>query len=694
MTEDSLLRVLTMDRTPNDAEPLIDALRGSGYGIVHKYIPNLAKFNSELTTQEWDLVLCGEDLEGLEVAEIVKYVQEVKSGTAVVVVYDDAHKDRQAAAMGALLAGASDAVSRANPAHLQLVVNREMRRLALHRAHEKATRAFAEMQERCMILLESSQDAVAYVHQGMHVYANASYAKIFGYEKLEDLLGLPIMDMIVREQQDNVKKLLRQYHLQKLKTSHFETICVNAGGKAFDAKIEVAAVSYEGEHCLQVIVRGFVSEGNEQHHRNAKEHNNLYKLFDRQSFLKAMEESLKKTQNKTTLLCYLEIDDFDVLKQRLGIEAGEAVVLRVASVLKRCVPNQAMLARLSDGALALMCTAEEALPGAMIAEKIRQGMTEYSLADLSFGAEPKAVTCSIGIASVPFRTEDSGILLDEACAACRRASMLGGNRAEIWNETAVRENTHSLKSASVVCSALESGRVALLFQPIVSLHGDSTEMYEACLRVSDKDGNRVNTEELFVDAHKIDTVTKLDEWVIDGAVAILGKQQQQKGRICFFLRLSDHAVRNELLLLFLSEKLRGARLMGQLLTLQISETAVLQQTKHVRAFLNGLKPLGCRSAIEHVGLTLNSLDHLKELPVDYFKLHASLCQRLMKVKEGQAGVAAIVQLAKSMGVQTIATGVQEAACLSLLWQNGVDLAQGPCIQEPSEVLQYNFGNEN
>lgn len=561
MTGGSLLRVLTVDRTANDAEPLIDMLRSAGYGVFPKHVPNGTELLAELANEEWDLVLCGKDVEGLDVAETVRYLQDVRTGTAVIVVYDEAHTDNQACVVEALQAGASDAVSRANPMHLQLVVNREIQRLVLHRAHQKATHNCVELQERCTVLLESSGDPVAYIHQGMHVYANGSYARIFGYKNLEDLLGLPIMNMIVPAQQGVFKEFLRQCSPKPSGNPSFEATCVNAGAEEFSVRMELAAVTYEGENCLQVIIRPSPS-------------------------------------------------------------------------------------------------------------KVGRGNPENS------------------------RYESSS--RDSAHASSR--NQVGRNverdGGKIQSRVAAGKNVPKSQSVSELRDALDRGRLSLLFQPIVSLQGENTAMYEAYLRVLNAEGKPVNTDELFFGPEDVNTATKLDEWIVEAVLKVLRDQKKQKEQLRFFLRLSDYALRNELLLLSLREKLRAARLAGQCLTLQISEKSAIQETKNVRAFLSGLKPLGCRSAIEQVGLTGKTLDHVKELPVDYVKLHVSLCQGMMKGKEGRESMATIVQFAKSMGFQTVATGVQEAACLALLWQSGIDFAQGHCIQEPSEVLEYDFGNEN
>ena len=693
MTGGNILRVLIVDQTANDVEPLIDTLRSAGYGVFPKYVAGRTEFQSEIEAEEWDLVLCGTAVEGLDVAEVVRRLDEVRAGAAVIVVYDEANGDGQACVVEALQAGASDAVSRSNSVHLQLVVKREIKRLALYRAHEEASRAHIEVQERSLVLLESSRDAIAYVHQGMHVYVNASYAKTFGHENLEDLLGLPIMNMIVESQQEGFKRVLRRYSSSNADGGFFEAKCVNASGEEFQANMELTTVTYEGEECLQVIVRPLAPTVSEEEREALEQGDDALILLDVQEFLSAVESKLGETEGRTYLLLCIQIDDFDGLAQRIGIEHAEPFVLRVGNVIEDCVPARVALGKQSVCAFVLLVEADEET-GSAIADQVCRRVSQNPFSGIAPASESLSVTCSIGIASVERGAGDASLFLNSAIDACRRASTSGGNRIEVWKEATTDEIIGPANSGSFVLDALENDRVRLLFQPIVSLQGDSTAIYEAYPRVLDAEGNSMDVGEVCSNVKDIDTLTKLDEWIVDVAVRMLAERQKQEDDVHLFLRLSDHALSSERVLLFLSERLRGARLAGQWLTLQISETAALEQNKNVRAFLKGLRPLGCRSAVDHVGATRNTLDHVKKLPVDYLKLDASLCRRMMDSKQAQERVAAVVQLAGTMGIQTIATGVEEASCLTLLWQHGVDLAQGHCIQEASDVLQYDFAHES
>ena len=135
-----------------------------------------------------------------------------------------------------------------------LVANRELAGLAERRAAELALR---EAEKRCQLLLDSSVDAITYVHDGMHIYANRSYMALFGYEDAEELEGLPVIDLIASCDQGPFKDFLKGYQNDQRQT---ELVCtgVKLDGQEFKARISLSAATYDGEPCIQVVIRGEV----------------------------------------------------------------------------------------------------------------------------------------------------------------------------------------------------------------------------------------------------------------------------------------------------------------------------------------------------------------------------------------------------------------------------------------------------
>ncbi|MDH3642041.1 MAG: PAS domain S-box protein, partial [Gammaproteobacteria bacterium] len=150
--------------------------------------------------------------------------------------------------------GAADVVPKSEPEQLVLVVKRELEHVCQINRLSQTRRALKEAEQRCQLLLQSSKAAIAYVHEGMHIYANEGYLKLFGFDDAEDLLGLPLMDLLDAESANALKMALKGF-----RQDEEETVLDFAGqstkGESVCGNMTLAAAEYEGEQCIQVTVR-------------------------------------------------------------------------------------------------------------------------------------------------------------------------------------------------------------------------------------------------------------------------------------------------------------------------------------------------------------------------------------------------------------------------------------------------------
>jgi EAL domain-containing protein (putative c-di-GMP-specific phosphodiesterase class I) len=147
------------------------------------------------------------------------------------------------------------------------------------------------------------------------------------------------------------------------------------------------------------------------------------------------------------------------------------------------------------------------------------------------------------------------------------------------------------------------------------------------------------------------------------------------------------------LLQYIGNCMKVTRLPGHALTFEIAEKHAAQHLKHAKAFVNTLRELHCKTALEHFGAGPNSFQLLKHLAVDFLKIDGSFIHNLASDSDNQAMVRSILATANSMNRQCIAEYVQDAHSLAVLWQNGIHFIQGNFLQEPSEALDYDFSSE-
>jgi EAL domain-containing protein (putative c-di-GMP-specific phosphodiesterase class I) len=246
---------------------------------------------------------------------------------------------------------------------------------------------------------------------------------------------------------------------------------------------------------------------------------------------------------------------------------------------------------------------------------------------------------------------------------------------------------------SLIKESLEQDQLALLYQPIASLQGDQSEKYEVLLRMRNDDNEYILPSQFLPIAEQTGQMAEIDRWVVKHAIDTLAEQRAQGVDTQFFIKISAPALQDEEMIPFIQTCIKEARLPGDALIFEIAEKTASQQLKHAKAFVKILQELRCKTALEHFGAGPNSFQLLKHLPVDYLKIDSSFIHNLASDSDNQAMVKSILDTAKSMNKQCIAEYVQDAHSLAVLWQSGIHYIQGNFLQEPSEVLEYDFSGE-
>ena len=183
---------------------------------------------------------------------------------------------------------------------------------------------------------------------------------------------------------------------------------------------------------------------------------------------------------------------------------------------------------------------------------------------------------------------------------------------------------------------------------------------------------------------------ELDRWVADHAITELAARRRNGKNTTFFIKLSGMTLNDKDFPTWLSKKLNTIKLPGDSLVFEVSESVAIRHPAQVKKFINWLKVLHCRCALDHFGTNPRSMDIMKELPVDYIKLDRSFMHNLSENKDNRAKVKSIVGTAHSMEKMAIAVFVQDANSLSTLWQCGVDYIQGYFVQQPDAAMSYDF----
>ncbi len=693
MKPNDIIRLIVIEESANDAEVILNSLRKARYPIRPRHVEDAEDFAEALNEHEWDLIISVTQVAEFTVEQACEIVLNAKLDIPVIALLNRFDPKQ----MGVVLAaGAKQAIPTGNDGLLQIVVGRELDNLTERRKRRHLEQMYRETQRHNIMLLQSSRDAIAYVHDGMHIHANPSYLEMFGYQSMDELEGLPIMDLVSLDDQGKFKEFMREFMSNDRDDEREISLeGVKNGNKRFKCKMEFSQAIYDSERCVQIIIRDqSQSQELEQQLREAALRDPLTQLYNRQHFIPVLEKTHSKTmeQNSRNMLLYLVLDNYNSIRENSGLTSADALLKNVGQVLE-ATAKDCTVCRFSENIFTILAYDTDVKAASDLATTLCKAVegcvTEFENGTSSFS------TCSIGLVPILASASSSQDLLNDAANACKTVTERGGNGFEVFKAVIKAGETGAKITdiAKMIETAIEENRLSLHYQPIVSLRGETQEIYEIYLRMVDSENNRIPPGQVFAAAEKANLTIHLDKWVLKEAFKVLLRQQQAGHNLTFFIKLTDQAIRDENILLFIRKALKSTQIPGERLVFEISETVAISQVKLAKAFINSLNNMGCKTALEHFGTGLNSASTLKHLPVDFVKIDSSFCRGLSNNADNQKSVKEIVTLAHELERQTIAESVEDANSLTILWQCEVDLAQGNYIQEPSEELNYDFSEE-
>jgi len=694
MDNEHPLQLFIIEESRNDAEALANVLRNAGQASRPTFAEDLEDISAALDQQRPELMLCAMGLESVSLANVAALLKQRELSVPLIAIAGSADERD---VIEAMRQGATDLCSYDQPEHLQLVVKRELSQIKTGQSAQNYELKFRESEKRARMLMESSRDAIAYVHEGMHIFANTSYLEMFGFDDLEEIEGTPILDMVAPEDHHEFKDFLRNYSKDGEQGGSLETHGMLPDGKKFDAEMEFAPASIDGEPCTQIIIRNQAGSSAEleQKLKYLSNQDVLTGLFNRQYFMEELELAVTDalSGSSSAAVIYLLMDNFRQIKDNLGIGAADMVISDIGNLLHDQAEENDIVARFGDHSFALLRRDCDSAAIQALGENLRRIVEEH-IADVQ--EQSVTTTCSIGMSIVAESTPSAHEVISRADLACEVARTSGGNRVHLHNpvvdEKIGKERDQQMHA--LIKDALERDQFQLLYQPIVSLQGEAGGKYEVLLRMLNDEGEYILPTQFLPIAEQTGQITEIDRWVIQNAIRALVEHRAQGADTQFFIKISAATLLQGELLQYIGNCMKVTRLPGEALIFEIAEKHAAQHLKHAKIFVKTLRDdLHCKTVLEHFGASPNSFQLLKHLPVDFLKIDGSFIHNLASDTDNQAMVRSILATANSMNRQCIAEYVQDAHSLAVLWQNGIQFIQGNFLQEPSERLDYDFSSE-
>lgn len=420
-------------------------------------------------------------------------------------------------------------------------------------------------------------------------------------------------------------------------------------------------------------------------------HDSLTGLANRHAFEHRLHQALEtaREQNAEHALFYLDLDQFKIINDTCGHMAGDALLRQLSRILQTRVRRQDVLARLGGdefGVLMEYCP----LPDAMrVANSLCKAVNEYRFA---WGDKTFQVGASIGVVPIDATSDSLNSVLSAADSACYAAKDAGRNRAHLYaeNDAELARRHGEMQWVARINQALEDNRFQLAFQPILptALGQVKGQRYELLLRMEDESGQMVLPSAFLPAAERYHLAVKLDRWVVGTALDwLLGHPNHLELLALCFINLSGHSLGDEELLGYLVKRLSGQQSLSNKICFEITETAAITNLYQALHFIQTLKDIGCRFALDDFGSGLSSFAYLKKLPVDFLKIDGVFVEDIAHDPVSLAMVSSINEIGHVMGMETIAEFVENDQILAQLRVIGVNYVQGYGIGKPRPLAE-------
>lgn len=676
------MRLLIAEKSENAAHALDSALRDAGIATQLTISDDLAHVAQLIADDRVDIALLTDKIAGLE--DILPRIKEHAPQTPLLLLTHP-ESETEWNPSQALRLGITDIIPANEHEYLCLVVQRAFDYCCERRETSQLRRALTEAEQRFQLLLQESESAIAYVHEGMHIHANEGYLKFFGYSDLDELCAVSLVDLLDTSSGESLKAALKTLRKGGNETAfHFVS---HKGERA--GTLELTRAQYDDEDCLQITA------SEDKPGTTTEPAAPTRMLEDHQlglpGFVRSAEILFSSTRDEGYLLC-MSLDHYASTQQAYGLLGAETVARKVWIHLSERA-SEFPGVKLSTHQFAFAITAPTW-------DQAHELATLYkdSVEALIFEVQDRTVRPTVCVSGARFDPElGIGACLDEAFA-----HYLDIAEEELANIVRLPDpnadpDEHTTDDARIVLRqithAIENKMFTLLYQPIISLRGDSDEHYEVFLRMMDEEGQRIQSGRFLQTAIDNNVAGKIDRWVILHSIKMLSVHRAKGNATRLTINVTSNTVLDKEFPQWLSVAMKAARLPADAVMFQITEKDCTTYLRQTRVFVEKLRNMHCRCALSRFGLIDDPFETLRHISVDVVKLDGSFIEKIETDPEQREEMIDSIQRLQSMGKLTVVPMVENANTLSTLWQAGANYIQGHYLQEPSEQMDYDFSTE-
>jgi len=370
------------------------------------------------------------------------------------------------------------------------------------------------------------------------------------------------------------------------------------------------------------------------------------------------------------------LDGYTNVTDTLGHAASDELLLVTAGLLREHAPPRAVVARMEGGQFAVL------LPGLSLpaTERAARRLREAASTRAQVAGLDLEVSLTIGVAAAPVHGSDSGTLIQRADVALLAAHSSGG--VATYHPVLDQQSLRRLQLGTELETAMADGQITVVFQPIVDARTADIVSVETLVRWAHPRYGDIPPDDFISLAEQIGRIGPLTDHVLDRALDRCRRWLDQDIALSVAVNLSARCLAEPDLVARVRGALRHHGVPGELLTLELTEGSVVDDTVRNSTVLADLHALGLRLSMDDFGTGYSSLSQLRQLPIDELKIDKSFVLG-MSTSQNESFIArSIVELAHNLGLRVVAEGVEDEVTRDLLAEMGCDKLQGFLVSRP------------
>lgn len=419
-------------------------------------------------------------------------------------------------------------------------------------------------------------------------------------------------------------------------------------------------------------------------------HDALTGLFNRSEFETRLQHSLNTVteSGREHALMFIDLDQFKLVNDACGHSEGDQLLIQIAKLLNQTVGAGNTLGRLGGdefGVILEDCTSAQAQ---RIAQQICDSMDEFR-----FEHEERRfrIGTSIGLVPLDERWTNIESAMKAADTSCFAAKEAGRNRVHVWFDTdrAIRVRRKEMQWATRMEQALDEDKFVLYAQRIKHLRNNKTGIHaEVLIRMQEADGTLIPPNAFLPAAERFNLASRIDRWTLKRSLEMLTESAERDSIEMLCINLSGQSVSDRVFHKDTVELLKQANSdICRRICLEITETAVVTNIIDAKKFIEQVRVLGVRVALDDFGSGASSFGYLKSLPVDILKIDGQFIRNVIEDPLDSVAVRCFVDIARVTNLKTVAEYVEEPEVLEYLSDLGVDYAQGFYLHKPEPLEQ-------